>query len=190
MLSLAFVVYFLILSGGFLFIQAWTAFASVPLLLGSALVLAAGGVAFLWAGDRVVRRLVNMTVSGRRPVPLLSKARAKLMQELWDEARRELAVQWVAFPGHPEVLREYERLFLEGLQAPAAMVSFFKESLAQVKSRDRAYVYLRIAELLSGKELCDPAQARSWCRRLAAEFPDSDEGKMACRMLETLPKGP
>ena len=144
-----------------------------------------GGVGVLLQG--VLMGMLGPVFAGTTAVakaqPSLAKARIAIVREHWDEARAELDTQWSMHPGHAEIVREYERLFLAGLKAPSGAVAWLSGALERVQGADRAYVYLRLAEINAERELNRPAEARSWCRRLLREFPGAYEAGSARSLL-------
>lgn len=108
-----------------------------------------------------------------KPSPLLSKARVHIQREEWTEARAELETQWIAFPGNGEVLREFDRLFMDGMKAPSGLAAFYRKALSQLGGKDRAFAYMRLAEL-NIDHLDDRGEAHMWCSRLLTEFPSSE----------------
>ena len=115
----------------------------------------------------------------------LSVIRGFVKREEFDAARAELDREWGLYPGNGELLREYDHLF-EALHAPSGAVAFYTNNLHAVSGDDRAYALLRLAEI-SADVLKHPLEARSWCRRLVAEFPDSPLAGQARAMLAELP---
>ncbi len=111
-----------------------------------------------------------------KPTPSLGKARVHMQKEEWTEARAELETQWTSFPGNGEVLREFERCLLDGMKAPSGIVDFYRKALPQIKGADRAYVFLRLAEI-NVDHLGNKGEAHMWCSRLLAEFPSSDHAE-------------
>lgn len=158
----------------------WIALPFVSMLAGGL------GVLLQWALMSLVGPLLRGTAAVRKGSPLLGKAQVAIRQERWDEAKAELESQWSRFPGHLDVVREYERLYLEGYRAPAAGASWLMGALARVQGGDRAYVYLRLAELHADGDLRNPGEAVKWCRRLLAEFPSAHEAPTARAILDQL----
>ena len=115
----------------------------------------------------------------------LSRIRGFVKREEFEAARAELDREWGLYPGNGDLLHEYDHLFL-ALHAPSGAVAFLSNNLSALKGGDRAYALLRLAEI-SADTLKRPAEARTWCRRLVAECPDSPLCEQARAMLAALP---
>jgi len=184
----AWLVYSLIVLGAFATIKIFSGSDDPPWWSLPFISALAGGFGVLlqWVILSAVSPLLQGTTAARKASPLLGKAQVAIRQERWDEAKEELELQWNRFPGHLDVVREYERMYLEGYRAPAAGASWLMGSLARVQGRDRAYVYLRLAELHADGDLKNDGEAVKWCRRLLAEFPAAHEAPTARAILDQL----
>ena len=58
-----------------------------------------------------------------------------------------------------------------------------------VRGDDRAWGYLRLAEMHADL-LHNPGEARKWCKRLLAEFPDSVHAPQTRALLDSLEHPP
>ena len=165
-----FLIYTALMYGILLFMTAWTQTRFTLWMAAIPPVAAAAGTALQQLISAALPDLLWRSRGSARKTPGLSKAHALMKQERWDEALAELETQWISFPGNGEVLRLYERLYLDGLHAPIAMVKFFMAALERLSGDDKAYAYLRLAELNSDT-LGNKAEAAIWCRRLMLEHP-------------------
>lgn len=152
---------------------------------------AAAGIA-MWLQHHAAGGIAMLLTGGRRPAerePALSKARFHMKHARWREAREELDLQWLEFPGHRDVLLEIERCDLDGLHAAAAFAEFLAGAVGVTSGETRAYVLLRLAEL--NADLLDRREeARNWTSRLLAEFPASRHADTARRLREQLESPP
>lgn len=117
-----------------------------------------------------------------QPVLALSKIRTFIKQERWEEAVRELEDLWARYPGDGRLMREYERVLLEGRKDAAGTALVFARFVPRLKGEDKAYAFLRLAEI--HEQLKDKRQARHWCDRLLVEFPKSPLAGQARAMLD------
>lgn len=157
-------------------VVAWV----LPPCLGMAAVLTQRWTGAAWA------RLLGAGGGPARDAPPLSKVRSLVQREQWDDAIRELRALWARYPGHGDVLAAFERCYLDGLRAPSGFADFLQAALPVLRGEDRAYAYLRLAEL-NVDVLGRPPDARLWCRRLETEFPSSGHRVQARALLDRLP---
>jgi len=123
------------------------------------------------------------------PVLELSLIRTHLKREEWDQAKAVLDQQWAAHPGNPELLREYERYFLDGLGAPIGAARFFEAQVPVMRGDAREYAFMRLAEL-HADVLRQPGESRHWCHRLLSEFPASPVAAQISALMDSLPPPP
>jgi hypothetical protein len=125
--------------------------------------------------------------TGGDPGPMLAQARVFMKRDMWEDARLELDKAWVQYPGNGLVLREYERLFLEGLHAPTGMNEFFRHALPRLAPADKAYAMLRLAEV-NADVLKDREEALRWCHHFLKEFPGHREADSITALATNLEK--
>jgi hypothetical protein len=126
--------------------------------------------------------------TGGDPGPMLAQARVFIKLEKWEEARGELDKAWAEFPGNGLVLREYERLLLEGMHAPSGLCDFFRQALPKLEPEDKAYAMLRLAEV-NGEVLGNRQESVRWCVHFLKEFPGHRDAESVTALKARYEKG-
>jgi hypothetical protein len=165
--------------------------AIVPSLAGFAILSAACGLLFSWVWERATAASFGFYAGvdrARKPILDLSRIRSHLKKEEWELARASVDRQWARYPGNGDLLREYERYFVDALGAPSGAVEFFEAQVPVLKGDDRAYAFMRLAEI-HADILRQPDQAIHWCHRLLTEFPASPLAAQTKALLDSLPAG-
>jgi len=148
----------------------------------------AGGVAVLmhWLLGHGVTSALGWKTGGD-PGPMLAQARVFMKQEKWEDARLELDKAWTQYPGNGLVLREYERLLLEGMHAPSGMCDFFSRALPRLETGDKAYAMLRLAEV-NADVLRNKEEVLRWCGYFLREFPAHRDAQIVIALAANMDK--
>ncbi|MEK7474985.1 MAG: hypothetical protein AAB152_05045 [Candidatus Coatesbacteria bacterium] len=163
--------------------------AILRFLAGFAPLSVISGILISWAWESATASSHGFYAGGAGvpgPILDLSRIRSHLKREEWDLARSALDRQWAQYPGNGDLLREYERYFVDALGAPSGAVKFLEEQVPVLKGDDRAYAFMRLAEL-HADVLHEPEPARHWCHRLLTEFPSSPLAEQTRALLDSLP---